>query len=434
MSFLCPGGRSSLAAIAFACSILTLVMGGFSSPAVAGPFGPAGPPTVLVAPVRQADVASEAAYVGHVEAVEEVALQARVSGIIEEVGFHEGGMVAAGDLLYRIESAPYRARLDAARARLQMAQAERERAKAQTAVARAVLDRAEKRLARMRLAGGDSVAAADLEAAETAVAEAKAQVAVAEAQEAGASSRIAEAKAAVASARIELSYTEIRAPITGRIGRTAWTRGNLVGPDSGVLARIVRLDPVRVVYAVSETELARLQRALAAADGGQGFLLRPRLRLPDGSAYPVAGRVLFVDNRVDSATGTVAVRAEFANPDGALLPGRYVTVLVKTAPPRPLPVVPQAAVLTTKEGSAVLMVNGKGVVEARPVTLGPAVGADVAVTSGLRPGERIVVAGMQKVRPGMPAKAVMASGGGKAAPPAEREQNEKAGSAKEAGR
>ncbi len=393
-------------------------------PAAAAPLGPGGPPTVLVAPVRQADVAPEASYVGHVEAIEEVAVRARITGFIEEVAFQEGAAVAAGDLLYRIEPAPYRARLDAARARLDAARSGAATARAQYAAARAVLDRAEKRLARLRRAGSGSVAAADLEAAETAVAEAKARAAVAEAQVAAASSRIAEAEAAVTAVRIEFGYTEIRAPIAGRIGRTTLTRGNLVGPESGVLARIVRLDPVRVVYAVSETELAALQQALASAGNGQGFLLRPRLRLPEGSIYPLAGRVVFVDNRVDTASGTIAVRAEFANPEGVLLPGRYVTVLVKTAPPRLLPVVPQGAVLTTREGSAVLMVDDKGIVVARPVTLGQPVGTEVAVTSGLRAGETIIVAGLQKARPGMPVKAVPAGQGGGAA----------AGGSKEAGR
>jgi RND family efflux transporter MFP subunit len=347
----------------------------------------AAPPTVRVAAVREADISPVSEYVGHVEAVQAVDLRARVEGFLEAVRFKEGDRVSAGEVLYEIEPAAFRARVQAARAGVAAAEAE--------------LKRAEARLKRLHAALPESVPATDMDNAMAA--------------EQTAQANLSEAEAARTLAELDLSYATIKAPISGRIGRTRYTRGNLVNPNSGVLARIVQIDPIRVAYAISENDLIGIQKALADADRTRHRMLAPLLRLADGSIFDQTGRVSFVDNQVDPSTGTIAVRAEFANPDGLLIPDQYVTVRIKSETARLMPLVPQSAVLIGKEGRSVLMVVG-GVVTSRPITTGQVVGTDWAVESGLKAGEKIIVSGIQKVRPGKPATAVPADSGAEGAP------------------
>jgi RND family efflux transporter MFP subunit len=351
--------------------LLVLVAPLTASGAPPGPGGP--PPMVTVAPVVEQDISPVAEYIGHVEAIQAVDLKARVEGFLEKVNFREGDFVQAGDLLYVIEQAPYQARVDGDQARL--------------AAARAELTRAGQRLKRLREARPESVPATDLDNGVAAELTAKA--------------KLAEAEATLASSDLDLGYTKISAPISGRIGRTAYTRGNLIGPGSGTLAQIVQIDPIRVVYSISENDLPAITAALHDAEAAtKSRLLAARLRLADGELLDRAGRVSFVDNRVDPATGTIAVRAEFANPDGRLIPGQYVTALVMASAPKIMPVVDQAAVLVNREGRFVLVVDDESKVTARPITIGPAVSTMWAVESGLRPGDRVIIQGIQKVKPG----------------------------------
>lgn len=329
--------------------------------------------TVGVVSVTVKDVNPATEYVGHVEPLQAVDLRARVEGFLREVRFREGARVRAGDVLYVIEQEPYKARVEAAKA--QLAQAE------------AALDRAERYLKRLQSARAESIPATDMDNAVAARAEAAARLQAAQAQ--------------LAIDQINLAYTIVTSPISGRIGKTAFTAGNLVNPASGVLARVVQEDPIRVVYGVSENDMPAIQAALREAGSGKEHqLLAPSLRLADGTLYRNGGTVAFVDNQVDRATGTVAVRANFPNPDGVLIPGQFVTVLVKTRDPRPMPVVPQAAVLVDQKGKYVLTLDEAGQVVPRPITVGPALGTDWAVTSGLSEGEQVIVHGIQKVRPG----------------------------------
>lgn len=331
------------------------------------------PVPVGVVTVRVKDVNPATEYVGHVEAMQTVDLRARVEGFLQEVRFREGARVRAGDVLYVIEQDLYKARVEAS--------------KAQVAQAEAALERAERYLKRLQSARAESVPATDMDNAVAARAEAAA--------------RLQAAKAQLAIDQLQLSYTVVTSPIAGRIGRTAYTVGNLLGPSSGVLARIVQEDPIRVVYAVSENDVAAVQAALREASSGKkNRVLAPSLRLLDGTVYGSTGTVQFVDNQVDPSTGTIAVRAVFSNPDGLLIPGQYVTVLVKARDPNPLPVVPQSAVLVDQKGHYVLIVDASGTVAARHISLGPALGTEWAVTSGLAEGEKVIVQGLQKVRPG----------------------------------
>jgi len=348
----------------------------------AGPGQGAGPPPlVTVARVTEQDVNPPTEYVGHVEAIQSVNLRARVEGFLEQVNFKEGSDVHAGDLLYVIEQAPYRARVDAD--------------KALVAYAEATLTKARQYLKRARTVRSGGMSATDLD---NAVAE-----------ELRARAQLEQAKANLQIAQINLGYTSITAPISGRIGRTAFTRGNLLNPGSGPLARIVQIDPIRVVFSISENDIVAVKAAVKDADRNQKHsMLTPRIKLPVGQILKTAGQVDFVDNTVDAGTGTIAVRAVFKNPDGTLLPGQYVTVLVSRSEPKSMPMVPQSAVLEDHDGRYVLLVDDRNRVAMRRIQTGPVVGINWAIESGLAVNEKVIVEGVQKVRPGQQVKTTTA--------------------------
>lgn len=360
------------------CGLVALFLGlllmvVFPIVVIAGPSGPGGPPPlVTVAAVTEQNVNPPAEYVGHVEAIQSVDLRARVEGFLERVDFKEGSDVHAGDLLYVIERAPYQARVDADKASL--AQAE------------AILTKARQYLHRAQTVRSGGISATDLDNAVSEELRARAQ--------------LEQARANLQIAQINLGYISITAPISGRIGRTAFTKGNLVGPDSGVLARIVQLDPIRVVYSISENDLAAINMAIKDADRNKNHpMLMPQIKLPGGQILNTVGHVDFVDNTVDVSTGTIAVRALFKNPKGTLLPGQYITLLVARKEPKPMPVVPQTAILEDHDGRYVLLVDDQNRVAVRRVKTGPVVGANWAIESGLTLNERVIVEGVQKVRP-----------------------------------
>ena len=344
---------------------------------------PAPRPSVTIAAVVEEPVSDTLELVGRTEAVQQVEVRARVSGVLEEKAYEDGQFVEAGDLLFRIESDTY----DVA---LAVAQAAMARAEAQAAQAESYL----KRLESVK-AGG--VAPSDLEAATHDAALARAQ--------------LDEAKARVAAAQLDVGYTEVHAPISGRVGRTHVTVGNLVGPDAGTLLTINQLDPIYVTYAASETEyVSRMRRRLEAGrpvPGTKGNDVRaasefvPHIRLADGRPYEHPGRVVFFDNSVDTSTGTIVLRAEFSNPDSLLLPGQYVSVEVVRSEPTTKRLVPQASVLQDQQGHSVLVVDGEGRVESRRVVLGDVHGTSWIVEDGVEVGETVIVSGLEKVRPGV---------------------------------
>ncbi len=337
------------------------------------PGGQGRAPVVTVVAVTEAEVNPPSEYMGRVEAIQAVDLRARVEGFLEEVKFEEGADVASGDLLYVIEKAPYEADVG--------------EVKAQVAEAEATLTKARQYLDRLKSVEHGGVSASDLETAVSTELQAKA--------------RLEEARAAMARAQLDLGYTSIHSPITGRIGRTAYTRGNLVGPSSGALARIVQLDPIRVVYSVSDNDLIDMRMDGKGQNGdSKDCVLTPRIQLSNQALYPLEGRVEFIDNQVDAGTGTVAIRAEFDNPDGVLLPGQYVTVLVSCKEGRKLPVIPQSAVLEDREGRFVFVVDSESKVQQRRIETGPTLGTRWAVEKGLSAGELVIVQGVQKVKPG----------------------------------
>ncbi|MFB3905105.1 MAG: efflux RND transporter periplasmic adaptor subunit [Acidobacteriota bacterium] len=370
---------------------LILLCGCAASQQAAGPPAPP-PPSVTVTPVRKVAVSASTEYVGRTESVSFVDLRARVTGFLTRQTFEEGADVKQGDLLYLIEQEPYQAAVEIAEA-----------AVAQT---EATLENAEKFLARLNTVkdtGGTSKA--NVEAAESKVLETRAL--------------LKERRARLVEATLNLGYTEIRAPISGRIGRTAVHVGNLVGPESGVLATIIRLDPMWVLFPISERDYLRLQETAAVGRrGGQGISgLIPTIRLVDGSLFPHEGRIDFQDNRVDRGTGTITLRATFPNPQLLLRPGQFVTVVQTERSSTYRLVIPQAAVQTDQVGPFVFTVDKEKKAQIRRIKVGGEFRTELIITEGLLEGESVISGGIQKVTPGNrinPVAAVPGSEGGPA--------------------
>ena len=205
------------------------------------------------------------------------------------------------------------------------------------------------------------------------------------------------AQAALDPAKINFDYTEIHSPINGRIGLANYTVGNLVGPTSGSLATIVSHDPIYVIFQASERDVIAYKRRVAA-EGGPHFAVH--VKLPDGSMYQMPGMSNFLDIQVVNTTDTVAVRAQVPNPEGQLIAGGVVGVIVERGAPRSALTIPRSAVLLDQAGRYVLLVDAEKKVEQRRITTGVEQGRDIVVTGGLNAGELVIVEGLQKVRPG----------------------------------
>ena len=300
----------------------------------------------------------------------------RVSGILEERVFTQGSFVHQGDLLYRIDPAPFAVKVKAGEASLA-------RANATLSSAKVELNRQEE------LRQRKVTAAVELERAETVVLQAEADVAIAE--------------AALDEARLNLAYTEVRAPISGTIGRALVTEGALVSSNGPHLALIQQLDPVYADFTQSTAELFRLRRALDAGElvATAADEATVQLLFDDGSVYEHRGRLLFSEAAVDESTGQVTLRGEFPNPDDRLLPGLYVRGRIEQAINKHAIAIPQKAVLRDGHGKAqVYVVAEENKAELRPVELGATLNSRWLVQSGLEPGDTVVVEGAQKLYPG----------------------------------
>lgn len=330
-------------------------------------------PVGVVQAVRK-PVSKSAEFVGRIEAINRVEIRARVKGYLEAVLFKEGDLIKEGAPLYRIEKGLFQAAVEQAEGTL-------ERSKAAFALAQVQTRRAVELLAR----NAGTVVARD-------------QAVAQEAQTKGA---ITTDEANLMTAKINLGYTDITAPISGRIGRTSVTKGNVVGPDSGPLALIVSQDPMYVTFPVSQRELLRAQESQRDANI-KG--IKVRIRFSDGTLYDQVGEINFVGVTVDRTTDTVTVRATIANPKDILIDGQLVRVILEAGSPDEKVVVPQAALIADQEGVYVFVVeNGKAAV--RRLKIGGEVGADVAVEDGLKGGEQVIVEGLQALRPGTPVRA-----------------------------
>jgi membrane fusion protein (multidrug efflux system) len=331
------------------------------------------PPAVTVAPVVVKDVAPAQTFVGRVAAIEAVQIVARVTAFIDEVAVEQGSNVKAGQVLFRLEQAQYAAAVEAAQAQL---------ASANAAVLQA--QRAYDRAAQLAQRNVETQANLDQARATRDQGQANVQA----------------ARANLDQAKLNLSYTTIASPIDGRVGAVSLTKGNLVTPSTPALATVNELDPIRVVFSVSDRLLVSAQQRAGASAASIAQGLKINLLLSDGSRYGETGSIAFLGNEVDRATGTVSVYADFPNGQALLLPGAFVTVEVSRANPEPRPLVPLQAVQTQQSGSFVLVVGADNKVAQQPVQLGRQVGQDFIVTSGLSGGERVIVEGTQKVHPG----------------------------------
>jgi membrane fusion protein (multidrug efflux system) len=350
------------------------------------------PPEVTVVTVKPADVPLPLEYVGQTAGSREVEVRARVSGILLKRLYAEGRPVKAGDALYQIDPEQAKAALDQARGALEVEQAKLIRAKQDQARILPLF-------------------------AENAVSQKDRDEAVANFESAQASA--AAARARVREAQINMDYTRVTAPISGMTSKEVRSEGSLVSPsgDASLLTKISQLDPMYVNFSMSDNELLRLRtwQAQGRFEPPEGERYTVEVKLSDGSMFPTVGRLNFTDNLIDPSTGAIRSRAEFANPDGVLLPGQFVRVYLKGGKLKNAMLIPQRAVLSTQQGKLVFVANAQNKAEPRPVELGDEVKNEVIVVRGLQAGDRVIVDGNIKARPGAPVKVVDPTAAGKPA-------------------
>jgi membrane fusion protein, multidrug efflux system len=372
-----------------------------AAPALAQqPAAPA-PAVGVVAAVRQ-PITQSSEYIGRIQAKDRVNVVARVAAFMDKAFFTEGAEVKSGESLYRLEQGPFQADVLAKQAAVAQFKAQLQNATLAYARVKALLSTP---------AGQQS--AVDLALANQQALQAQVQGAEAQLQV----------------SQINLGYTDIRAPIDGKVGRTAVTAGNYVSSGSGVLAMIVSQDPMYVIFPVSARVVLDLRQRYADKGGFAAVVIK--LRLPDGRVYNQTGALDFVDNTIGGNTDTITLRGTIANPvlpsarglgtARELVDGELVTVILEDAAPVEALAIPRAAILSDQEGDYVYVVDGEDKAQRRRVQLGQSPPMIAAVTDGLREGENVIVEGIQRVRPGQtvapgPASPAASAAGG-AAPP-----------------
>ena len=373
--------RTTATAVALAAISLTLAACGQGKGA-GGMQGMGGPSPVGVVIAKTEPVTLTTELSGRTSAVLVSEVRPQVGGIVKARLFQEGGYVRAGQALYQIDPATYQAAYNSAAAGLAQAQA------AYTA-AKLKADRYK------TLVESGAVSKQDNDDAQAASQQAAANVAA--------------QKAAVDTARISLGYTKVLSPISGRIGKSSVTPGALVTASQAVaLATVQDTSRVYVDLTQSSADLLKLQKDMANGRTGRATSAQVTLKLEDGSTYPIPGRLEFSDVTVDPTTGSVGLRATFANPNGVLLPGMYVRAVLSTGTAQNGMLIPQGGVSRDPKGDATVMVVGaKGLAEQRTIVASQTIGDKWLVTGGLKPGDQVIVEGLQKVRPGAPVKAAV---------------------------
>ncbi len=364
----------------FRVSLISLLIASAAAPALAQM--PSGPPPVGTAIVQSKPIIETNEFVGRIQAVERVDLVARVTAFIDAIQFTEGSEVAKGDVLYRLERGPFEADVNAKTAALAQVSALLRNASITLGRANSLLNTP----AGQRSTVDDATA-----------------------QQASQAAQVAAAQAQLRASQINLAYTQIVAPVAGRISRTTLTVGNVVSPSSGPLATIVSQDPMYVLFPVSSRTATDLANRYAGK--GMAEAVKVRLRLPDGQIYAQVGKLDYIDPTVATATDTQNFRAVIPNPlrpgtkpgdlgARALVDGAFVTAIVEGAEPVQVVTFPRVAVLEDQQGSYVFVVGAGNKAEQRRITLGQSTPASASVTSGLKAGETVIVDGLQSVRPG----------------------------------
>ncbi len=358
--------------------------------------GPSGPPAVGTTVVQPQSITQTDEFVGRIQAVNRVDLVARVTGFLTKMLFTEGAEVKPGDLLYQIEKPPFEADVQAKQAAVAQANAQLQNASITLGRAQTLLNTP----AGQRSTVDDATASQRSNAA-----------------------MLLGAQANLQTSQINLGYTDISAPIAGKIGRTAVTIGNVVGPSSGTLATIVSQDPMYIYFPVAVRTALDLRDRYSTKGGTAAVVIK--LKLPNGKTYAPDGHIDYIDPFVAANTDTITLRGVIANPllpgmvlgdpgDRELTDGEFVTVLLQGAQPIQTLAIPQAAVLSDQQGSYVFVLGADNKAEQRRITLGQSSGPLITVSAGLKVGEVIVSDGIQRVRPGQavnPAPAAPGPGG-----------------------
>ncbi|WP_417356388.1 efflux RND transporter periplasmic adaptor subunit [Gallaecimonas pentaromativorans] len=364
--------------------VITAALAGCSPAQQAGQGQQQPPQEVGIMTVQSQPLTLTTELPGRVQAFLEAQIRPQVSGVLLKRLFTEGGNVDAGQSLYQIDPAPYEAALASAEASLAKANAD----------ARST-ELTYKRY--QKLVKTNYVSQQDLDQAEATYKQALASIKEAEAQ--------------VKTAKINLNYTDVKSPISGRIGISAVTAGALVTANqTQELVRVQQLDPIYVDLTQSSAAIQALRTKMAQGNLKQSEGAQVTLTLEDGSTYPIKGKIEYSEVYVNESTGSVTLRAVIPNPDGTLLPGMYVRAEVSTGEDSNAILVPQKGVSRDAKGNAsVMVVSSDNKVEVRPVTTGEAVGNQWRITSGLKVGDKVILDGLQKVRPGAPVTTVDAS-------------------------
>jgi membrane fusion protein (multidrug efflux system) len=401
---------------------------------------PPPPPTVVVEQVQQRTVPIVRDFVARTEAIPTVEVRARVSAVLEKVLYREGTVVKEGQVLFELQREEYAAALESAQAQLAKAQADLTRARDASVVdrARAQLDERKAELGRRQadvaryrpLAEARAIPQQDLETAQSQEKVALASVEVANAalrdselaqrtQIQLAEAAVQAAKASITQAQLNLGYTRIAAPIAGIIGKIVVEPGNLVGKaEPTLLTTISAVDPIYAEFSVAEADYLKLSTRIKLDEQGRGRDTERRLELflADDSQFPQKGRLIFLGRAFDQKTGTIPVQAEFPNPSMVLRAGQFARVRTTVDQRTNAILVPALAVQEQQGAKIVLVVDAENKVGFRPVSLDERVGDLYIVSKGVKPGERVIVEGVQKVRPGVQVKPEQRSSGNATAP------------------